>query len=154
MMGVFVQVNEDSQMGRAIPVGYVIEENGCWSWVGAKTPDGYGVWGSGRMGHTNRAHRILYEQEKGPIPPSMTLDHLCRNRDCVNPIHLEIVTNKENVLRGVGHTAQNARKTKCKRGHLFDENNTGIDAKGRYCRLCKRASRPAASFVAALGEDV
>jgi hypothetical protein len=110
----------------------------CWPWLGTHATNGYGrAW----IDHRRRApaHRIAYELVRDPIPAGLSLDHLCRNRDCVNPAHLEPVTNRENVLRGVGHTAVNAAKTACKRGHPFDEANT-YRAKGhRYCRTCMTA---------------
>jgi hypothetical protein len=85
------------------------------------------------------AHRFMYESLVGPIPDGMTLDHLCRRPACCNPTHLEVVTMKENLLRGEGVGALNARKTKCCRGHPFDEVNTRVSASGaRVCRACAR----------------
>jgi len=132
MVGVFVQLN-DAQSTR--PIGYIIQENGCWEWVGAQSPDGYGLWGSRAP---RRAHRRMYEHTKGPIPDGLTLDHLCRNRGCVNPDHLEPVTRGDNFLRVEGHTAMNARKTHCKVGHPFNGANTYISERGRSCRTCSR----------------
>lgn len=91
-------------------------------------------------------HRIAYEQLVGPIPEGMTIDHLCRNHFCVNPAHLEAVSNRTNVLRGVGLTATNARRTTCVHGHPFDEKNTythewwdrGRRARARQCIACTR----------------
>lgn len=98
MMGVFVQVNTTSRARRGAPVGYVIEENGCWTWVGNRIWNGYGQWN--RNGKTILAHRALYETERGPVPMGLQLDHLCRNRDCVNLDHLEPVTARINTHRG------------------------------------------------------
>jgi hypothetical protein len=84
------------------------------------------------------AHRASYEAFIGPIPDGMTIDHLCRNRKCVNPSHLEAVPMRVNVLRGVGVTAKNAVKTHCVNGHEFNDQNTYSDSKGRSCRACKR----------------
>ena len=82
MIGVFVQVNLDSLLSNYRPIGYVMQENGCWDWVGATTT-AYGVW------NDTVAHRVMYERIRGPIPAGLTLDHLCRNRRCVNPVPLE-----------------------------------------------------------------
>lgn len=113
-------------------------EGDCWIWTASVSTPGYGqVYLSGR----NRiAHRLVYELLVGPIPEGLNLDHLCRNRRCVNPAHLEPVTQRENLMRGVGTIAgQNARKTHCKHGHEFTPENTRRDAKGnRHCRACAR----------------
>lgn len=110
-------------------------ETGCWVWTGAKQKDGYGtISDNGRR----PAHRVSYERFVGPLIKGLTIDHLCRNRLCVNPDHLEQVTFKENVLRGVGPTAVNARKTHCIRGHELTKENILPNAKGRVCRQCNR----------------
>ncbi len=118
----------------------VDKTDGCWLWTAAKTRDGYG-----RLADTGGrwvlAHRFAYELHIGPIPNSLTLDHLCRVRHCVNPTHLEPVTNRVNALRGVGIPARNARKTHCLRGHPFDAENTRWWRGGRRCRTCGRAYR-------------
>lgn len=108
-----------------------VEQDGCWIWTGALTY-GYGVvrW----MDRIYRTHRVIY----GPVPEGLQLDHLCRNRACCNPAHLEAVTHKVNSLRGVGAPAVNAQKTECAAGHPFDEDNTYTDKQGwRYCRKCR-----------------
>jgi hypothetical protein len=112
----------------------------CWDWTASQTDSGYGRIRPGDgTDRWLRAHRVAYEIVRGPIPPGLTLDHLCRRRVCVNPAHLEPLPLGDNVLRGVGLTAQNARKTHCKRGHLLDVENTYIDTRGhRRCRRCHR----------------
>jgi hypothetical protein len=123
-------------------------DNGCWEWTGAKIPNGYGSIRS-KTGQL-LAHRVAYEIFVGPIPDGMSIDHLCRNRACVSAEHLEPVTTRENVLRGVGLTARNAVKTHCLRGHEFTPENTywtkNPSGPGRECRTCKaqfaRRKRP------------
>ena len=107
---------------------------GCWRWTGNLNGSGYGQYSAG--GYNVLAHRMSYEIHVGPIPDGFTIDHLCRNHWCVNPAHFEVVTARENTLRGEGPTALNARKTHCKWGHEFTPENTYRRGNHRYCRAC------------------
>lgn len=113
--------------------------SGCWLWMGAAS------LGYGRLYHNrlNRpAHQISYEINVGPIPVGHELDHLCRNPACVNPEHLEPVTHRENVRRGVAGIVsgeQQRSKTHCPSGHEYTEDNTYTRQNGhRSCRSCER----------------
>jgi hypothetical protein len=111
----------------------------CWVWQGSLTVHGYGQFGYAR-GKTGRAHKLAWEWQNGPVPDGLVLDHLCRNRACVRPEHLEPVTPRTNALRGIGPSAINSRKRFCKRNHEFTADNTIIDSEGkRQCRECARA---------------
>jgi hypothetical protein len=126
---------------------YTVLPTGCWEWTAAKIPNGYGIFWDGSR--PMLAHRWAYEQFVGPIPICLELDHLCRKRDCVNPIHLEPVTHRENGRRGVAgaHRVESARAiTHCPSGHVYDQANTGPghNPNGRsyrVCRACKREQR-------------
>lgn len=114
---------------------------GCWDWLGSLRPNGYGYIRF--SGDTFVAHRLSFELTGHSIPSGAVIDHLCRNRRCVNPDHLEPVENRENVLRGVGPTAVNSKKTHCSRGHRFTRENTYLWAsrdgsQHRQCRECQR----------------
>lgn len=115
---------------------WVEAPGGCHLWVGATDGDGrYGSFGLGRK--AVRAHRWAYEQVHGPVPGGLDLDHLCRKTLCVNPEHLELVTHRENILRGQSFAAINAAKTHCKRGHPFTtENIRRLAGGGRQCLAC------------------
>jgi hypothetical protein len=112
----------------------------CWLWTGNKNPKGYGIFYIGpTMKDFTPAHRFSYGLLVGSVPDGLQLDHLCRIRHCVNPAHLEPVTNRENILRGNGPTARHARQTECKHGHQFDKENTHQRPEGgRRCRTCMR----------------
>lgn len=129
-------------MNKEIPARFMnkvqIEPNGgCWNWLASKR-DGYGRY------HFNnkltQAHRWLYEYVNGPISSTLQLDHVvCQNRACVNPDHLELVTQQVNLERGNSPFIVNKRKTHCKRGHEFTEENTHVDSSGyRKCRKCHK----------------
>lgn len=115
----------------------------CWLWTGAKITSGYGSFGVSTK-NWMRAHRYAFEVSRGPIPPGLQLDHLCRNRACVNPDHLDPVNNRENTLRGLGPILAAQRqlvKTHCPQGHPYDEANTYHCKKklNRMCKACHRA---------------
>jgi hypothetical protein len=113
------------------------QKTGCWIWTG---PLRYGYGDCSFKGiKTRRVHKVFYILFKGPVPTGLVLDHLCRNRACVNPGYLEPVTARENTLRGRGITARAARKKRCKYGHAFTPVNTRTGTDGsRICRTCTR----------------
>lgn len=112
--------------------------SGCWLWSGYLAGSG-GYGGIEILGRQKLAHRVVYELLVGPIPDGLTIDHKCRVRCCVNPNHLEPVTSKENVLRGIGRSAQNSKKTHCVNGHEFTPENTATFSDGgRHCVECGR----------------
>jgi hypothetical protein len=107
----------------------------CWLWTGAKIHHGYGKIGIDKE-RTELVHRVSYELLVGPIPDGLVIDHLCRVTACVNPAHLEAVTQAENVRRGRSGDHLVAR-THCPQGHPYDEVNTRIYRGRRNCRACK-----------------
>jgi hypothetical protein len=122
------------------------QADGCWLWTASKNHLGYGQWApSSSYKGSRQAHRWSYEWLVGPIPEGLVLDHLCRTPLCVNPDHLEPVTQRENVLRGRSPQAVNARKTHCIRGHEFTPENTYIYQPGnrRACATCVKAAQKA-----------
>lgn len=115
------------------------DENGCWIWQAAKKDSGYGVIQVD--GKLKYAHRVAYEEFVADIPDGLTIDHLCRNRACVNPFgHLEPVPHRVNILRGDGPAARHAATTHCPKGHPYDAANTGVSMGRRKCRICARAA--------------
>lgn len=124
---------------------------GCWEFQGHRDQHGYGNIGlGGRGGRQTKAHRVTYEALVAEIPEGLVIDHLCRNKSCVNPAHLEPVTQRENLRRadawGAAASARRAR-THCPQGHPYDAENTYVTPSGsRDCRACRRAaSRRAAA---------
>lgn len=130
-----------------------IHSTGCWLWSGPLHNEGYGRFYVDARDVL--AHRWSYEHFKGPIPADLTIDHLCHNSDlecnggrncrhrrCVNPEHLEAVTNAVNVLRGKGLNAVRARATECHRNHPLSGSNLRITPSGnRRCRACESINR-------------
>lgn len=112
----------------------------CWNWIAGKTM-GYGSFqiGTAKKGKTVLAHRLSYELLVQPIPVGLTIDHLCRNRACVKPDHLEIVCLAENIRRGM----KGILRTHCSKGHEFDSNNTYYypNSKNKHYRVCKTCAK-------------
>lgn len=131
-------------------VRLINRESSCWRWIGSLHPEsGYGRFWFSK--HDDRsAHRVAYEWSRGSIPSDLCIDHLCRNRWCVNPDHMELVTPVENVMRGESAWAINARKTHCLRGHAFTPENTYLyKGRMRHCMECARLRKRARRLRAA-----
>ena len=132
----WTKVNKDGPTPEQRP-----ELGPCWQWTASTTAQGYGqIRTGGGAGAMLYAHRVAYEFTVGPIPGGLQLDHLWRVRRCVNPAHLEPVTNRENGLRGESFAAINACKTHCPKGHEYTPGNTVVDSNdgSRKCRICRR----------------
>lgn len=122
---------------RDIPRHHLAADKGpCWIWTAFKNPKGYG-----RVTYKSRnlsAHEAVFFMLIGPKPEGRCLDHLCRNRSCCNPQHLEPVTMRENIMRGDNFMAANIHKTHCPSGHPYSQENTYLTKDGRACRECHR----------------
>jgi len=135
-MSEFIQVNTDSLWAKTKPIGYTIEPNGCWLWVGSRHKKGYGTW------KNKKAHRVMYERYIGPIPPGLVMDHfVCDTPPCVNPTHVRPVTSRENTLRGNTLAARELAQTHCRHGHPLVPGNLRAnknEPRKRRCRTCKQ----------------
>ena len=132
---------DPSQLPARVAAKISIDDNGCWMWTAYVS-----VYGYGRLRYETKnypAHRFTYQWFVGEVEPGLDVDHLCRVRACCNPAHLEAVTRRENLLRGLTIPAMHAAKTECKSGHPFDATNTRIDpATGdRKCRACDKRNQ-------------
>lgn len=120
--------------------------SGCWNWTLTKQKRGYGHYPTARnYGWPTPAHRLVWFLLRYPLPPILTIDHLCRNKSCVNPAHLDPCPSRVNTLRGNTIPARNLAKTHCLRGHPFSPENTYLRRKyvknrlqglQRTCRRC------------------
>ena len=129
-------------MNRSDVMNFVSPEpnSGCWPGLAGCVQNKYGT--AYIEGKNRRIHKVLWEQENGPVPLGLELDHLCRNTFCVNPRHLEAVTHQINAARGATgeRTGEMAKaKTHCPQGHPYDESNTYLrpNRGGRACKTCK-----------------
>ena len=122
---------------------YEVDESGCWLWQGCLNGKGYGRFYY--SGTQYMSHRVAYTIQKGPITDGLFIDHLCRTRNCANAEHMELVTNRENTVRGINFIAGQVRQTQCIRGHEFTPENTYVDPgrQSRSCRTCRTARRRA-----------
>lgn len=114
-------------------------DTGCWNWTGVLTPGGYGQFSIDNRHYA--AHRLLSVKSGREIGPGLVCDHLCRNRRCVNPAHIDIVTTRENILRGIAgelNRAKGAAVTHCVRGHEYTPENTRMNKGRRSCRACDK----------------
>ena len=112
---------------------FQISETKCWLWQGSLSPTGYSY--IGYRGKTHRGHRLLYQMLRGETPKELVCDHLCRVRHCINPYHIELVTQRENLERGLSLVPEDY----CKRGHKMEGDNLYfIPTRGaRTCRACR-----------------
>ncbi len=119
--------------------------SGCWLWTGEKSAKGYGrfviSFVSGKRKRVY-AHRFSWEQTHDKIPDTLQIDHLCGIKNCVNPDHMEVVTSRENILRGMSPSAITYRTGICKRGHALSDDNIHVYSNGyRTCLICFRANQ-------------
>ena len=130
-------MNIEVLLSRFVSKSTFIDPCECWEWTGARLPRGYGQFWNGNK--VVRAHKWIYETLCGPVEDGLVLDHLCRHPWCVNPTHLQKISQGENVLRGVAPAANQARQTHCIHGHEFSGWNVYIKPNGaRQCVTCRR----------------
>ena len=128
-----------SKVNKAGPIPECRPDLGpCWTWTGGLSGGYRSFWDT--PSRVVKAHKWAYENEVGPVPAGLELDHLCRTPSCVRPSHLEAVPHRTNVLRGIGPSAQHARLIHCKRGHEFAPETTRTSRGKRECRICIRAA--------------
>ena len=113
---------------------HVVTASACWPWEGRTNPTGYGVWSSGRLRRPLLAHRVAYVFGRDDIPAGLTVDHLCQNKRCVNPDHLQLVTSSEN--RALVDVRGGSTPNRCRHGHEAVAYRS-TDGR-RYCRECNR----------------
>lgn len=123
------QATSERFWAKVVPTGF------CWEWSAGLDPAGYGRFGLNRTAAL--AHRVSYEMLVGPIVGGLHVDHLCRNRKCVNPDHMDLVTNEENIRRGFGPNHFHSLKTHCPEGHPYNGYNLKMDHGKRRCRACR-----------------
>lgn len=111
----------------------------CWEWTRSKVPAGYGHVNINYQ--TLYAHRIAYELLIGPIPGNQWIDHLCKNKSCCNPDHLQLTTPRENILRSNNMAARHARLTHCVNGHELNDENTYASQRAKGSRMCITCTR-------------
>ncbi len=136
----FVPFHSRPRGKQSARVGWIVAENGCHLWQGARCGGGYGVVGVERR--MRPVHRVRYEREVGPVPEDMELDHfVCDTPWCCNPEHVRPASPRENTLRSTGITAQMAARTHCVHGHLLSGVNLYVVPRSgtRQCRECNRA---------------
>lgn len=141
------KVNKDGQLPEHRP-----ELGPCWVWTGSLDKDGYGRLRGvgGRSSLVISSHRLSWERVNGPLPDNLEFDHLCRNRRCCNPTHLEAVTHAVNVKRGNCPSTVLHRAGLCKRGHVQGQESTYYHKTGpragnaSYCLVCAREKRKVA----------
>lgn len=129
---------EAARVAHKIAQRISITNEGCWEWLGKKDRHGYGhIYFDGKH---RLAHRVVYSSFVKDIPAGLQVDHLCRNRCCINPDHMELVTGAENTARGVSFSAINSAKTHCIHGHELAADNVYMIGRGRACRKCRNLS--------------